>query len=263
MMRLPAIAVACSGLIFATTILLLNQDDGSSQIVITHMPVDILETPTPEEQEAIFAPPSQQPSRPVASDIIAAPAIEPHLLERIEPRAPLADVQQTPETASEPQTHPAVAGPSQQTILHSPVALAAGMIEAQGHTIVLADIIPTNPDERCSDNANEWSCGIYARTAFRNWLRGRALTCIVPAQPSQETVISECMLGNLNPAEWLVEYGWARAQPDSALVALEDIAREERRGIFGSSPSQDLPPSTLTMPSIETMPDISAPTLVD
>lgn len=262
-MRLPAIAVACSGLVFAGTILHLNRDDGASQIVVTHMPLDMMEIQTDEEVEVIAPPPSHQPSRSVAPDIIAVPEIEPHLLERIEPRAPLAEVQQTPETPVEPENQPAATQPAQQTILHKPVALAAGVIEAQGHKIALAEIIPTEVDEQCTDNGKSWSCGTYARTAFRNWLRGRALTCTVPAQPSQETVISECMLGNFNPAEWLVEYGWARAQADSELIALEDIAREERRGMFGPAPSQELPLSTLVVPGTETMPDSNAPVLVD
>src|SRR5690606_16307639 len=107
-------------------------------------------------------------------------------------------------------------GPPRPTILHRPVAVAAGMFEAQGHTVALAGIEPLDAEEECVSDGVSWPCGVHARTAFRNWLRGRALTCTVPPALGEEVVVSACTLGRHDPAEWLVSQGWVRALADGS-----------------------------------------------
>lgn len=180
--------------------------------------------PDPPAAAALPEPEAPAVQAPVAPEIAPLPA-EPQRLERVEPPSAAG---RAPEMSE---------APPRRTTLHRPVAVAAGLVEAQGHTIALAGIVPTDADETCGGNGASWPCGAHARTAFRNWLRGRALTCVVPREPEPDTVVSDCMLGGQNPAEWLVGQGWARAAPGGPYAALEEEAQANGRGLFGPAPS--------------------------
>ena len=181
------------------------------------------EKPAPDASN----PPLIYPVRPVAPEVIAPPPIPPEMLQRIEPRSPLSEIA----TARPPSE-----GPPKETILFRPVATAGGVFTSLGHEVHLAGIVPTSADEMCISDGVSWPCGVHARTAFRNWLRGRALTCVVPPVPAGEAVTSKCLLGRYDAAAWLVSSGWVRSLPGSDYVDLEETARSERRGLFGPAP---------------------------
>lgn len=213
-MRPRAFVIALAGLVSVAGALTLYRPF----IVVDPPPAAAL--PEPEA-------PAPQTMQPVAPEIAARPA-EPEVPERAGQREPPGAAGPAQETSE---------APPRRTILHQPVAVAAGLVEAQGYTIALAGIVPTDTGETCGGNGASWPCGVHARTAFRNWLRARALTCAVPREPEPETVVSDCLLGGQNPAEWLVAQGWARAAPDGPYAALEEEARANRRGLFGPAPS--------------------------
>jgi endonuclease YncB( thermonuclease family) len=127
--------------------------------------------------------------------------------------------------------------PKRWKLVHKSVATAAGILEIDGVTIVLPglDTVPTN--ENCTDaNGASWPCGMGARTAFRAYLRGRALNCKLPDQRPDEAILGECLLQGDDPAAWLVRNGWARAKADGPYVSLGSEAQAARRGIFGPRP---------------------------
>lgn len=171
--------------------------------------------------------PAPQIMQPAAPESAARPpgSEAPESAERGAPPSTVEPMRETPEALP------------RRAVLYQPVAVAAGLVDAQGYAIALAGIVATDVNEICSDNGASWPCGVHARTAFRNWLRGRALTCTVPREPQPGTVVSDCMLGGQNPAEWLVVQGWARAEPGGPYAALEEEARANRRGLFGPAPS--------------------------
>lgn len=178
--------------------------------------------------------------RPVAPDVVAIPAVEQDALERITAREPL----------SPPVTKEETERPPRLTVLHRPHALAAGMFHSLGYTVLLAGVEPPDMEETCVADGVSWPCGVHARTAFRSWLRGRALSCVVPAKPVRgDVVVSDCSLGRQNPAEWLVVHGWARAVAGGPYAPLEAAARQERRGIFGPAPAVP-EPLTITLPEL-------------
>lgn len=143
-------------------------------------------------------------------------------LERIEPRQPL--------------TPPRPTGPK-LTRLHQPVPTAAGLVQFPDGMLRFADIEVLDPQSVCIDIAGTaWPCGLIGRTAFRNYLRGRALSCVVPESRWTETVVTRCQIGQEDPAAWLVSRGWVRAVPGSDYEPLERAAREEQKGIYGSDP---------------------------
>lgn len=176
--------------------------------------------------------------RQVAPDLVAPPPVAQGELERVGPRseqaAPAAGGTESQATADE--------SAREEVLLHRPRVASAGMFAARGgYRVTLAGIEPTPVATSCESSGVSWPCGIHARTAFRGWVRGRAISCFVPGAPADEIVTAECQLGGHDPAAWLVEQGWARALPGGPYVDLEAAARQEGRGIFGPAPSTTLP----------------------
>lgn len=164
-------------------------------------------------------------ARPVGASVVVPPAVDPTKLERVAPREPLGNLA---------LAMPPKPGVPEKTLLHRPVATAAGRLEAQGHSVALAGITPVDPDETCvATDGMSWPCGMVARTAFRNFLRGRAVTCTVADPPSAETVITRCSLGEQDVARWLVENGFVIAMPGGPYSDAGEKAKRDRRGIFG------------------------------
>jgi endonuclease YncB( thermonuclease family) len=149
------------------------------------------------------------------------------------------------ETALAQPSAPAPTAEWRSTVLPRPVASAAGLIEAGGYRIALAGVEPIDPAETCSHAGSSWPCGVGARTAFRAFLRGRSVDCVVPPEPGEAPIAANCSIGTQDVAEWLIENGWARAAPGSDYVALGETAVEAGKGVFGSPPSSAAPAPVL------------------
>ncbi|WEX88225.1 thermonuclease family protein [Sinorhizobium garamanticum] len=221
-----------------------------------------VEVPDPPAEAPAAPPPPAEPEQKADTGKVGrlpARTIEPQLfalpqdgiaqpLERIAPRRPL----------SEPKEKPA-----EPTIVYQrPVALAAGLIRSGDTTVQLKDIEPENAEKTCHGNGRSWPCGMVARTAFRNFLRARALICDRPEENSEGTVTTTCKVGNENPAEWLVSNGWATPLPGSSLEAKAEAARSAKLGFYGDDP-RDLSraPLVIEEPPVATIPDDTAPDL--
>jgi endonuclease YncB( thermonuclease family) len=175
-------------------------------------------------------------------------------LERIAPRKPLSELA----LARPPK--PKMPGDWDGTRLFQPVAPAAGLIEAKGYSVAISGVEVVKDDEMCSDGSIDWACGARARTAFRAFLRGRAVICKVPPRGGPDLISAQCRVGKQDIGEWLVENGWARAAKDGPYVQAADKARAAKKGIFGRAPDlSGLPPvgpvpapvtSPAVMPSI-------------
>ncbi|TXR48384.1 thermonuclease family protein [Phyllobacterium endophyticum] len=214
-------------------------------------------------QGRVTSPQARQidPDAMASSDSATAP------LERVEPRAPLS-VPETmagnPPAVSAPESPPApVDGTAKPTLLHRPVATAAGTIEAAGYRIALDGVEAVHPDETCNfEGGNAWPCGMAARTAFRNWLRSRAIECNVPGQPPNDVVATHCKLGDMDIAGWLVQNGWARAKDGTPMAEMMKKAEEAKLGIFGSPPAALPASANLPIPSISDVPEPQAEPLL-
>lgn len=171
-------------------------------------------------------------------------------LQRIAPRPPLSDMGLASPQALAPAPSPesvAVDADGQMQLLHRPVAVAAGRFESNGRLIDLQgiDIVPV--EEMCEPSSGErWPCGMQARTAFRSWLRARAIICRLPADDTASAVITFCSLGGEDAALWLVRNGWARAggNAESTYVEAAKQAVDGHLGIYGAKLDMFLPDST-------------------
>ena len=121
--------------------------------------------------------------------------------------------------------------------LFRPVAIESAVFESGGHTIAIAGVESVGLDENCIYGEASWPCGVRARTAFRLWLRGRALVCQIPeAEQDKDVMRARCRLAKQDAGAWLVANGWARAAPDGPYEQAEEKARNARMGIFGAPP---------------------------
>jgi endonuclease YncB( thermonuclease family) len=180
-------------------------------------------------------------SRAIDPEVVAPPQLQPEELERVEPRAPLSDL-----ALAGPPKPPKLKMPDDWngTKLFQPVAPAAGVIEAKGYSVAISGIDIVRQDETCADGGKSWTCGTRARTAFRAFLRGRAVVCTVPPEGGRDLIAAECRVGNQDVGQWLIENGWARAANDGPYVEAGEKARKARKGIFGPAPSlSGLPPA--------------------
>ena len=169
--------------------------------------------------------------RQIAPETIAAPPASDVALVREDPRPPLGELGQA--RTRRPGGSSAING----TLLHRPVAGSAGRIEASGYRIRIAGIIPTSPDRICQDAGGTADpCGMRARTAFRQFLRGRAIRCDVPDTPGEEEVEAECWLGVVDIGAWLVDHGWALPDGDR-YQAVAAKARDGRLNLLAAPAS--------------------------
>ena len=183
---------------------------------------------------AAKAAPPKAADQSAAADGDSAKDMETALLERMEPRAPLSGLA-APAPPPPPPDHDSL--PRRWRIVHQPVATAAGILEAGGMTMVLPGIDVVAVGETCISPAGKaWPCGMAARTAFRAYLRSRALNCRLPDARAEDAIAAECLLQGEDPARWLVSHGWARAKPDGPFGADAQAAEQAKRGIFGQPP---------------------------
>ncbi|MBB4004863.1 MAG: hypothetical protein V7704_03470 [Aurantimonas endophytica] len=145
---------------------------------------------------------------------------------------------QPPPAAAEPESNTeeeaATYAPSDIRLLAQPVAIDAGRIAIGESFVTLPGLAAPDLARRCGSGADEWPCGIRARTELRAYLRGRSIRCAVPDDfgEAEETVATACSLGGSDIGEWLVRNGWAEAAVGGPYVDAETEAKRERRGLW-------------------------------
>jgi endonuclease YncB( thermonuclease family) len=196
--------------------------------------------------------PQAAPSRMVAPAVIAPPELAAgEELLREAPRKPLSQLSLAlppPEFKNQWAGKP----------LFRPVAVESAVFESGGHTIAIKGVKSVGLDESCIYEDASWPCGVRARTAFRLWLRGRALVCQIPEVEQDKPVMrARCRLAKQDVGAWLVANGWAFASPDGPYVQAEEKARMAKVGIFGAPPDassiSDVPDAPVSAPG-ETQP---------
>ncbi len=219
-------------------------DDGSDEMP----PVPDADA-TADEPQADPAPPApQSPTRSIDPEMAPRSDDASGPLERVAPRPPLSDLSLAgPLKPKQPDAGEPAAKEQDEwkgEPLFQPVANAAGEIESKGHSVELSGIDVVKPDETCTDDAGkEWACGLRARTAFRAFLRGRAVTCDAPEGSGTGPVRTQCRIGKEDIGQWLVENGWARAAAGGPYADAGKTASEAKKGVFGPAPDlSNLPP---------------------
>lgn len=243
-MRRTAIALAAAGVLAVA---------GAVFAVRGHLapePDPVAEQAADADDAASVSPPQRRAEdvakqarvRPVAPEVVAQPQVAPEELQRVEPRAALSRFGQ-----------PLPPRRRNHGRIFRPLITEAGRVTGTGITVTIAGIEITPPDETCVDaDGTSWPCGIRARTAFRAFVRGRALACDLPEELEEKHYTVACSLGKQDVGAWLVERGWARALADGPYEQAQETARADGRGIFGSAPvlqaAEELPGPDIAAP---------------
>lgn len=207
----------------------------------------------PNESTATGSAPVETPSpsarsRLVAPALVAPPEIVEQQLKREPPREPLSSLS----LALPPPEH---RNPWAGKPLFRPLAVESAVFESGGYTVAIDGVKSIGAEETCSYEGVSWPCGIRARTAFRLWLRGRALVCQIPEGERDEGVLrARCRLAKQDAGAWLVSNGWALAEPDGPYVQAEEKARAAKMGIFGAPPDASSVPEIPDAPAAFTEP---------
>ncbi|MBM3613377.1 MAG: thermonuclease family protein [Alphaproteobacteria bacterium] len=96
-------------------------------------------------------------------------------------------------------------------------------------------------DQRCADASGaEWACGAWSATVLRDLVAGRDLTCAALERDRYGRWVARCTADGTDIGAAMVATGAAvayrRYAPD--YVAIETIARTERRGIWAGAFAQ-------------------------
>lgn len=172
-------------------------------------------------------------------------------LERLPAREPLGDLGQAlPPPPPDPVEDTSWDG----TVLHRPIAVSAGRLDAMGYEVTIAGVESVPADAMCTYEGDEWACGVNARTAFRAFMRSRSPTCAIPADAAPGPLSVACRMGSQDIGAWLVENGWARAAADGPYADIGAKAERAGRGIFGPRPDTSIvilppPPSPTEEPA--------------
>ncbi|MBB2819096.1 UNVERIFIED_ORG: endonuclease YncB(thermonuclease family) [Rhizobium esperanzae] len=154
--------------------------------------------------------------------------------------APAERVAATPADPPPPSETPGgqAAGPvaKKPIELARPIPENAGVLSFGERRLQLAGIVPTPADRVCGPAGRQWPCGMLAKTALRQLLRNRNLTCDLDMAEWKGTVTAACRLGVQDLGTWLAENGWAEAEAGSPLGAVADKAKQAQKGIYGGDP---------------------------
>lgn len=144
-----------------------------------------------------------------------------------------ANIAQRAETTPGQAAGPAAKKPME---LARPMVENAGMLSFGERRLQLAGIVPTPADRICGPAGRQWPCGMMAKTALRQLLRNRSVSCDVETAEWKETVTAACRLGTQDLGSWLAENGWAQAAAGSPLAGIAETARHAGKGVYGADP---------------------------
>ncbi|MBB4288333.1 endonuclease YncB(thermonuclease family) [Rhizobium leguminosarum] len=143
------------------------------------------------------------------------------------------DVTQQAQTATQQAAGPAAKKPVE---LARPAVENAGSLSFGERRLQLAGVIPTAADKICGPAGRQWPCGMMAKTALRQLLRNRSVSCDLDTAEWKGTVSATCRLGPQDLGAWLIENGWAEAAAGSPLASAAETARQAGKGIYGDDP---------------------------
>ncbi|MBX4895965.1 thermonuclease family protein [Rhizobium bangladeshense] len=140
--------------------------------------------------------------------------------------------------APKPETITQQAAPVEKKAMELPRPLVenAGSLSFGERRLHLAGIVPTPADRICGPAGRQWPCGMMAKTALRQLLRNRSITCDLDAVEWKGTAIATCRLGTQDLGTWLAENGWAEAEAGLPLAPIAEKTRQAQKGIYGGDP---------------------------
>lgn len=113
-------------------------------------------------------------------------------------------------------------------------AIDGATLEMGGATLRLMGIEAPELGHRCAVPEGRWSCGVVARDALAELVRGQQVQCTEAGTGLWAAALVRCSVGGRDVGALLVQFGWASALhgADDTYLALEKKARAARAGIW-------------------------------
>lgn len=141
------------------------------------------------------------------------------------------------QNAPSPAETPPTASDGKDSVqLLRPTVESAGILSFGKRRVQIANVIETPVDKSCGSEGKQWPCGMLAKTALRLYLRNRTIDCDLASDAWEDMTRAACRLGQQDIGAWLVDNGWAAAQPGSPLAAAGEKAKQAKEGIHGEDP---------------------------
>ena len=121
--------------------------------------------------------------------------------------------------------------PLKPKLWHKPIISKAGFFTFKNYQVQLKGIKPLALDARCKlENGKFWPCGRFARTAMRNFVRGRSIECD-PVETQSDLIVTDCRVAGKNIAKWLVIRGWAEGE-NGRFESQMSAAQQKKSGMW-------------------------------
>ena len=108
-------------------------------------------------------------------------------------------------------------------------------LTASGTIIRLAGINVREPNESCTDaDGKDWPCGAQAKGALKRLIRGRSITCALPAGGAGNELTMRCAVVGIDLSTWMVRRGWAKplVEGDRSFAEAVQEAKTARAGLW-------------------------------
>jgi endonuclease YncB( thermonuclease family) len=114
------------------------------------------------------------------------------------------------------------------------MAVDGATLEIDGRTVRLAGIEAPELGHTCAVPEGRWSCGVLARDALADLVRGRSVLCAEANTALWSIALARCSVQGRDVGALLVQFGWVATSATAApeYVALERKARAARAGIW-------------------------------
>jgi len=183
-------------------------------------------------QPAATEPPRAAPPKPAAATKAEAPKPKP----KVQPQAEKQEAAGADQTAAlKKPDEVAIAPPAKPALYYRVVVRDGGTLESNGTVITLGGIHARDAEAECKDGQGRaWPCGARARAALTRLIRGRAVSCKLPATATGKTITARCTVGGTDLSAWMVAQGWAKpaAPAEPALAKAEAAARKKKIGLW-------------------------------
>ena len=122
-----------------------------------------------------------------------------------------------------------------RTVTGRAEAVSGDILRINGTEVRLEGIEAPDPQQRCSIPGNRrWRCGVAARTALGQSVRGQTVTCRISGSDDTGRDLGTCLVGDQDLAQGLVRAGLAFAETGlfTKYDSDEEKAREEKVGVW-------------------------------
>lgn len=92
-------------------------------------------------------------------------------------------------------------------------------------------------NQTCQHGGMDWPCGIQARDALTDLVKGKTVSCELNGRHSYGRPLAHCHVGATDLGAWMMEQGWAMSDPrfDQPYLPQQARAKAAKRGMWSGT----------------------------